>query len=141
MSGTSTSSCLYNQLCACRSETFQAFRQSSTCTEVDLSRVRPQPCLRTGERNRKPNFDLQVHVVLQLQPSARPHPHVTTELSFLGALALALDVHPVPGARAVPGSNFTVRTKGSPTDPHPIAQQVLLWRRRARGRHRCVSRL
>lgn len=63
MSGTSASSCLYNQLCACRSQTFQAFRQSSTCTEVDLSRARPQPRHGTGERTRKPSFDL---------PSARP---------------------------------------------------------------------
>lgn len=37
------SSCLYNRLSACRSETFQAFKQSSTCAEVDLSRVYPQP--------------------------------------------------------------------------------------------------
>lgn len=151
MSGTSASSCLYNQLCACRSETFQAFRQSSTCTEVDLSRARPQPRLGTGERNRKPTFDLPVHVweptgaahvVSQLRPSARPLPHATTVPALRGALALAPDVRPVPRARApyVPGSNVTVRTKGSPADPRPIAQQGLSWRRRARGRHRCVRR-
>lgn len=35
------SSCLYNQLSACRSEAFQASRRSSTCAEVDPSRVVP----------------------------------------------------------------------------------------------------
>lgn len=37
------SSCLYNRLSACRSETFRASGRSSTCAGVDLSRVYPRP--------------------------------------------------------------------------------------------------